>query len=151
MQERAGLLAPGMYVPRLELMSLDGSSATIGESVTGAHEILFLYNTTCPFCRAIMPVWKQVADRALNAGSSVHGLSVDGVAETARYSREHELNFPTLILATDRTRALLGARAVPQTLVIDPEGRVVASWMGGLSPVVIDSLLDFARIQSRVD
>jgi cytochrome oxidase Cu insertion factor (SCO1/SenC/PrrC family) len=79
----------GMYTPSLELERPDGSTAVIGAPDEGAHEILFLYNTTCSFCRAALPAWKEIAGEAPAIGARVYGLSLDPAVETAAYAAEH--------------------------------------------------------------
>jgi peroxiredoxin len=142
--DRNRFLGPGMYIPRLELVDPDGGTGVIGDARQGTGEILLIYNTTCPFCRSVLPVWMELSERASVAGVAVHGLSLDPARETAGFSAEHHLGFRSLLLETERERSLLRAGAVPQTLVLDQEGRILAAMRGALTMEAGDSLLRIA-------
>ena len=75
--ERAQYMVEGTYVPRLELAALDGRRVVIGDPSTGSREVLFVYDTSCGFCRATLPAWNDIAKEAANHGLSVYGLSLN--------------------------------------------------------------------------
>jgi cytochrome c biogenesis protein CcmG, thiol:disulfide interchange protein DsbE len=114
-----------MYIPRLDLELVEGGRVTIGAPPMGRWQVLFLYNTSCGFCRASAPAWEDVARRAHELGVEVYGLSVDSLEATRRFVADHQLTFPSALLNDGRSRALFRADAVPQTVVIDTEGRVL--------------------------
>ena len=142
--ERQQYMLTDLYVPRLELTALDGRRVVIGEPPAGQREVLFVYNTSCGFCRGTVPSWNHIAGEAARRGVAVYGLSLDGLDTTVRYSVDNELGFTTLLLHSDRAKALLRAQAVPQTLVVDSEGRVVLARPGVLTEAATDSVLTIA-------
>lgn len=139
--ERAQYMVEGRYVPRLELSALDGQRVAIGDPSPGSREVLFVYDTSCGFCRASLPAWNDIAEEAASHGFSVYGLSLNEPEGAAKYSAEHDLRFLTLLLDSDRSKALLRAQAVPQTIVVDPNGLVP----GVLSEAATDSILVLLR------
>ena len=138
-------MVEGTYVPRLELAALDGRRVVIGDPSTGSREVLFVYDTSCGFCRATLPAWNDIAKEAANHGLSVYGLSLNEPGGAAEYSAKHDLRFPTLVLDSDRYKALLRAQSVPQTIVVDPSGLVVLARPGVLSEAATDSILVLLR------
>lgn len=143
--EREQYMLTGAYVPRLELAALDGRRVVIGEPSPGSREVLFVYDTSCGFCRATLPAWNDIAEEAASQGFSVYGLSLDELDGAAKYSAEHDLRFLTLLLDSDRIKALLRAQAVPQTIVVDANGLVVLARPGVLSEAATDSILVLLR------
>lgn len=135
------LLSPGMFAPRGELELLTGSRRTIGEAGPGQCQLLFIYNTSCPFCEATRPAWQALA-ATVSAGTatSVLGLSLDSPEETAEHARAQGLNYEVALLSDERVRSLLRAGSVPQTLLIGWDGRVLYSRPGVLTPAAADSL-----------
>ena len=142
--ERQQYMLTDLYVPRLEVAALGGRRVVIGEPPAGQREVLFVYNTSCGFCRGTVPAWNHIAREAARRGVNVYGLSLDGLDATVRYSAENELGFTTLLLVSDRAKALLRAEAVPQTLVVDSDGRVVMARPGVLTEAATDTVLTIA-------
>jgi peroxiredoxin len=143
--ERQQYMLTGMYIPRLELTALDGRPVVIGDAPAGSREVLFVYDTSCGFCRATLPAWNDIAHEAASQGYRVYGLSLDELDAAARYSADHDLRFLTLLLDSDRIKALLRAQAVPQTVVVEPNGLVALARPGALSQAATDSILAFLR------
>lgn len=138
---RSHILRPGMYVPRLELPLLNGQPAVIGSNESGQCELLLVYNTTCEFCRASVPIWNAIATRSRGSdGVQVYGVSLDSIELTRAYAGAHELSYPTAVLLDDRSRSLLRASAVPQTLLITSTGQVLFSRPGLPTEAAVDSL-----------
>ncbi len=53
----------GMYVPSLQVASVEGDSVAVARPGPGEKEVLFVFNTTCPYCRVSVPFWSAVAER----------------------------------------------------------------------------------------
>lgn len=139
--QRQQYMLTGMYVPRLQLTAPDGQRVIVGDPPAGTREILFVYDTTCGFCRANLPLWNDIADEAAKRNAVAYGLSLDDASAAAKYSSDYGLRFPTLLLEGERARALLRAQAVPQSIVVEPNGFVVLARPGVLSRAAADSIL----------
>ena len=132
--ERTTLPHPGIYVPALETTTLTGEHVTVGEAPDGGSQLLFFFTTTCPYCRASLPAWKQlVADAAKLPNTSVLGIALDSVHLTEEYVREHELGFPVATSLDPKLGALYRVRRVPLTLVVKGDGRVYYAKTGEFS------------------
>lgn len=141
--ERARSLQPGAYVPIQQAPTLDGASVTLGDVKPGTRQVVFVYNTACPFCLASIPTWQRVADRLRgNPAATVVAVSLDSVAPTRAYVARHGLRYPSAIMVDQRAAGLFRFQNVPQTLVIDERGRVLYSHLGRLdSGPAADSVL----------
>jgi peroxiredoxin len=139
--ERAAYPHVGGFVPGFAAQTLDGMAVTIGDRQDGGTQTLFVFNTTCPYCKASLPSWRAIAatlDTALGAGA-VYGISLDSAQLTRSYAQEHDLDFPIVQFPQRKLMALYRTRSVPLTLVLDGEGRIVLSHIG---IVAQDSLVE---------
>jgi thiol-disulfide isomerase/thioredoxin len=145
--ERSAWLHPGSYVPPVPASFLTGDTITLGAPPSGTRQVLFVFTTTCPYCRASLPAWQSLAERADSLTSlgisapRVVGLSLDSITATAAYVQEHGLRFPVSQFGSRRDQALYRTRSVPLILVVDSDSRVAYSRMGVLtSPAALDSV-----------
>jgi peroxiredoxin len=123
----ATTLHEGSYVPPVRVASLDGDSVTLGAVPDRTErQVLFLFTTTCPYCRATLPTWRTLADSLRRTASRIQvlGVSLDSARVTREYRAAHQLDFPVGLLASPKYVALYKALAVPQTIVLDADGRV---------------------------
>lgn len=140
---------PGMYVPSFRTATLDGAPVVIGEAPAGARQVLFVFTTTCQYCKATLPAWKRIAaeSRTAEGGKpAVLGISLDSVDVTRKYTADHKLTYPVAQLTDPKLIAMYRAGSVPLTLVLDEQGRTIHSRVGEIStPAAIDSVITAVR------
>lgn len=137
LRTKATLPFRGYAMPTFRTKTLTGDSLTVAElSDTVSRQLVFVFTTTCPFCKATLPIWAGLADSSQRLGRPVRivALSLDSVAETSRYAAEHSLRYPVATFPTWKLAQLFRARAVPQTLVLDHDGQVIYAHTGRLQP-----------------
>ena len=77
-----------------------------------------------------------------NGDVHVYGVSLQNAAETEAFVSEHGIGFPVVSLTDRKLRALYRSYLVPQTVVLDPEGRVKYARVGAVTEeAVIDSII----------
>jgi peroxiredoxin len=132
---------PGLYVGALALTTLDGRPAALG--ALGHRELLFFFNTTCPYCRASLPAWNAIADRVRAATDlAVYGVAFDSAAAAAAYAAEQGLRFPVIAQPDPRIVGLYRVSSVPLVLVVNADGRMAYVRLGVLAaPRAIDSVV----------
>jgi len=129
----------GMYVPRVDATTLSGTSIVLGEP--GRRQLLYFFTTTCPYCLASVPVWKDLVTEAARSDVQVVGVAMDSAAHVERYRSDHGLTFPIVLLDDDRIAALYRATRVPLTLLVSETGRVEHARTGELTnAAAIDSV-----------
>jgi thiol-disulfide isomerase/thioredoxin len=127
------------YVPPVPASFLTGDTITLGAPPSGTRQVMLVFTTTCPYCRASLPAWQSLAERAdslRNIGISaprIVGLSLDSIDATTAYVQEHALNFPVTQFESRRNQALYRTRSVPLILIVDSDSRVAYSRMGVLT------------------
>lgn len=142
-RRRLAALHEGAFVPSLRLATIGGDSVTLGEPTEAGRQLVFVFNTRCPFCKATLPAWDSLADsvRRLDRGIQVLGLAIDSVGKVRSYVAANRLGYPMVSLTTVREVALYRAGTVPQTVVIGHGGRVRFATVGQLvSSAVLDSV-----------
>lgn len=150
----ASTLHGGSVVPGFQTTTIAGDSVTIGEAVdTNARQVVFVLTTSCPYCKATLPIWARMADSLGHPGATrvqVIALSLDSLDTSRRYAEEHQLQYPMATFPTTKLKRLYRANLVPTTAVLDHEGRVLYAHAGLLdNPAVLDSLYLAARAPVR--
>ena len=150
----ASTLHSGSVVPAFRAATLNGDSVTIGEAPgPDTRQVLFVLTTTCPYCKATLPVWSRLADsltRLPNHSIQVIAISLDSLQATRRFVTEHALSYPVVTFPSPRLRRLYRAGAVPMTVVLDKDGRVLHARTGLLDvPAVLDSIHRAATLPLR--
>jgi peroxiredoxin len=139
----------GMYVPTFTAPTVDGAAVTIGERTDGGKQVLFLFTTTCPYCKASLPAVREVALAAAQEpapGAAMYGIALDSLSLAAEYAAANDLRFPIVEFPARKLRHLYRARSVPIILVLNPEGRVVLGRTGVLeNREAIDSIVQAIR------
>jgi hypothetical protein len=125
---------PGYVVPTLRVGVLSRDSMVVGElEDTLARQVVYVFTTTCPYCRATLPIWGLVFDSLSHMPSSkvqVVAMRLDSAAATAAYAAEHHLQFPIAFFPDWKSPRYFRAHAVPQTLVLSHFGVVLYSHTG---------------------
>lgn len=138
----------GIFVPTFDAVTLEGNKVRIGRTSLGGRQVLFIFTTTCPFCRASIPYWKQIAASVdtVSEDVEVYGIAVDSISRAPRYVLEHRLPFPVLGFPERKLSHLYRASWVPLTMVLDSDGRVVYARRGVIeSSATVDSVIAAVR------
>ena len=89
LQQRERLPYEGLWVPTFDATTLEGENVVIGSEEEDAHQVLLLFDTTCPFCRSSLPAWANLSNRLAGIGEpvvQVYGISLSPEAETRLYA-----------------------------------------------------------------
>jgi peroxiredoxin len=136
---------PNSYLPAVQTATLDGQPVTIGQLPQPGRQVLFVYTTTCPYCKATLPAWKRITgvmDTLTAQRAQVYGVSLDSADVTRNYAAAHALPYATVRFTEEKQVRMYRAGAVPMTLVLDQDGRIVYSRVGELSaPAAVDSVI----------
>jgi len=120
----------GSVLPAFQVKTLDTNESVSLDQYRGKIVILNLFASWCPPCRMEIPdfieLQKKHADRL-----SVVGLSYDrgAAADLKRFLNEMGVNY-NVYWGSEEIAQYVGLRGIPHTLVLDPEGRVVRSYIG---------------------
>ena len=125
-------------VPDLTMTTIDGRTVSMADQ-RGKVVLVNFWATWCGPCREEIPYLVQLAARYPDH-LTVIGVSEDagGVDLVASFAAQYGVNYPIVMSTPDIKRAFPGVVALPTSFVVDPEGRIVESHVGLISPIVLE-------------
>jgi peroxiredoxin len=123
----------GDQVPEYSAPDLAGEEVAFADHL-GEVVLINVWATWCGPCRVEMPPIQNIYSRFKDQGFTVLAVSIDtgpGYREKVdEFVREFELDFPVLLDPQSRISRVLQTIGVPETFVLDREGRIVKRWIG---------------------
>lgn len=108
--------------------------------------VVNFWATWCPPCVEEMPDLQRVHDEYMSRGVTVVGLGIDSPAALKRFRDQHGLSLP--LFAAGASGSELGrslgnpSGALPYTILVDRNGRIVRSRLGQIQPAELRRWLD---------
>ena len=133
----SGRPLPGQTAPDFTLTLLDGSPFSLSDQ-RGKAVVLNFWASWCPPCEKEAPdlqaVWEEYGEK----GVAFVGIAYkDEEAAVRGFLARHDITYPVGLDPTGRIAELYGITGVPETFVLDGEGRVVRFYIG---PVTANQL-----------
>jgi peroxiredoxin len=125
-------LRSGARAPGFELPSLAGAPESL-DRYRGRVLFVNFWATWCAPCREEAPALQRLYERLRGEGFEVLAISIDDAGAREKiesFARELGLGFPILLDADQRVYRAYQAYGVPETFLIDKEGRVVERFIG---------------------
>ncbi len=110
----------------------------------GQVVLVNFWATWCPPCRLEMPGFESVWNDYRDRGFTVVGLATDlgGSGQVAEFVRDRGITYP-VAMATDEVRRLYGGvDMLPQSFLLDKQGRVRKTVAGVFSEGTLRKLVD---------
>jgi peroxiredoxin len=141
-QDNEKILNIGDEAPGFTLKDLDGNEISLS-AYKGAPVILRFFLTDCKFCRADTPVFNKYYERYKSQGLKILYLdSVDMDRKTlAAFQQELQITCPIVLDMGGIVSKKYTVRALPQTIILNPQHRIVAAILGGVSEEELNSSL----------
>lgn len=132
----------GDQAPALAAPSVDGDTVRLA-ALQGSAVLLNVWATWCPPCREEMPGLQALHERYAARGLRVLGVSIDSKgAESAirRFMEDHGITFTILHDASETVARQFRTIGVPETYLIDVDGRIAHRWIGSFDPLAPEVL-----------
>jgi peroxiredoxin len=122
----------GVVTPPLELADLDGKTHRLAD-YRGKAVLVNFWATWCKPCRDEMPSIERLRASLEGRPFAVLAVNVGESADAARgFAASMPLGFPLLLDRDTRTSRAWGARILPATFLIGPDGVARFSYLGEL-------------------
>ena len=119
--------------PALKLKDLDGRTHDLVQ-LRGRVVLINFWATWCPPCRREMPSMERLSQTLKGEAFSVLAVDVGEDADTIdafTAQLDATLTFPILLDTRSRTLQAWKVAGLPTTFLVDRQGRIVASAIGG--------------------
>jgi peroxiredoxin len=119
--------------PELTLTNLGGSPVSLAD-YRGKVVLVNLWATWCPPCKEEMPALESFYRKHADEGFTIVAINDgDPTADVVQFVKDYGLTFPVWLdptyIATEKAFKTLN---LPSSFVIDREGQIVLSWVGGI-------------------
>jgi cytochrome c biogenesis protein CcmG, thiol:disulfide interchange protein DsbE len=140
--------APGLNIRR-PLLGDDGQRRSLAD-YRGQVVVLNFWASWCEPCRAEAPILQKTQARltAAHAGTVLGATYNDAAADSTAFEREFKVSYPSLRDVGTDLADEYGTRALPETFVLDREGKVVAISRGQVTQKFLDNAIDQARAKA---
>lgn len=118
-------LQPGLPAPDFVFPGLDSKTVGLAD-YKGKVVFLNIWATWCPPCREEMPSMEKLYKELKGEDFEILAVSIDasGAKAVAPFMREYHLSFPVLLDPEGTMKTLYGTTGVPESFIIDKEGRI---------------------------
>jgi len=126
-------LAYGDPLPAFTAEALGTGAATSLDQYRGQVLLVNLWATWCIPCRTETPYLQSLYESHRDDGLRIVGVSVDRAADldaVRDFVDEMGVEYDILLDPGGRAERVFRARGLPNSILVDPEGRVVFSWLG---------------------
>jgi thiol-disulfide isomerase/thioredoxin len=120
--------------PELSLTDLEGNPISLAD-YRGKVVLVNLWATWCPPCKEEMPALEAFYRKYADEGFTIVAINDgDPTADVVQFVKDYKLTFPIWLdptyIATEKAFKTLN---LPSSFVIDRDGQIVLSWVGGIN------------------
>lgn len=132
---------------QLREISLANPDGTLGDLSRWQGKVLVVnfWATWCAPCREEIPTLMRVQDKTADKGVQIVGIGLDDAAKIREFAKTFQIRYPIAIAGFQAVEVMrrLGntAGGLPFTVVLDRQGRLVASQLGALTEERLEALL----------
>jgi cytochrome c biogenesis protein CcmG, thiol:disulfide interchange protein DsbE len=140
--------APGLNIRR-PLLGDDGQRRSLAD-YRGQVVVLNFWASWCEPCRAEAPILQKTQAKltAAHAGTVLGATYNDAAADSTAFEREFKVSYPSLRDVGTDLADEYGTRALPETFVLDRDGKVVAISRGQVTQKFLDHAISQAQAKA---
>ncbi|HEX8158467.1 MAG TPA: TlpA disulfide reductase family protein [Solirubrobacteraceae bacterium] len=129
--------------PSLKLPVLGGGGTHSIADLRGKVVVLNFWASWCVPCKAEAPMLDKAQQRLQQTGAgTVVGVTYDdSTPDALQFVRDHKLSYPNVRDVGTKLASRYGTHQVPETFVIDAQGRIVDLHRGQIDQAFIDRAL----------
>ena len=137
-------LAAGDPAPEYAAATVSGDTVSLSD-LRGRPVVVNVWATWCPPCREEMPALESLQQRFADQGLSVVAVSIDAAGDARAvdaFARELAPDVTVLHDPTRRIESAFRTIGVPETFLIDRQGRIARRWIGQFDPLSAEAIED---------
>jgi len=136
----------GAPVPDFTLKSLDGRTMKLSD-LRGKLVLVNFWAPWCAPCKVETPWFIDFYKEYRSSGLEIIGIAVDfGRSEdVAKFVKDRSVNYPILLGNNTVADAFGGLHFIPETFLVDPEGKIIKTVIGSTSKSEFETLIKRAR------
>lgn len=119
----------GKDASNFTLSDLNGKSFSLAK-LRGKVVVIDFWASWCGPCRETMPHVEKLHREFKDKGLVVLGINDEDIDDIRQFVQKNGYTFPTLIDVESAVSELYGVSSIPQTLIIDRDGKVFAHFYG---------------------
>lgn len=137
----------GAMMADFTLSDLQGHTVQLSD-FRGQVVFVNVWATWCPPCVEEMPTMQTLYDQLHERGLEILAVSIDALGEQAvgPFMRERQLSFPVLLDTQSMIERLYRTGGVPESFIIDKQGRLVEKVVGPRDWAHPDVIVMFERL-----
>lgn len=132
----------GSPVPDFQLVSLSGEPMNMSAH-QGKAVVLNFFSSWCAPCRqeaaALEQTWRQYRDRGVQFLSIAYR---DAPSKAQAFLDEFDVTYPAAVEPGNHTARAYGVTGVPETFVVDQQGRLVHHFIGPVTQAELSQILE---------
>jgi peroxiredoxin len=138
--ERKGLKI-GDQAPAFTARNLEGDPISLA-AYKGGPVILRFWSTDCKYCRADTPVFNRYFNEYRSQGLGIVYVNMEaGTDDLQQFVASLEIEFPVISDPKGKIAASYNVKLLPQTIILDPDHRIIAVIIGGVNEDDLHDLL----------
>lgn len=146
-EEEPTVMTQGMMAPTFILKNIKGEEIQINPANDKKVYVLNFWATWCPPCQEEMPdlerFYKKYGDKV-----QFYGINLEeSNKEVTSYIKSKGYTYPILMDSTGDISQIFEISAIPTTIVINSEGKIVERITGGITLEELDLLIKKAGIK----
>ena len=137
-------VAPGAAAPDFKLKDADGKTVSLSD-FKGKVVVLNFWASWCEPCQTEAPLLEHAQPKLERHGATVLGVTYqDNAPDSEGFVRHYHLTYPVLRDITSEFASSYGTHQVPESFIINRQGRVVAISRGEIEQGFVNQALALA-------
>jgi peroxiredoxin len=132
--------AAGTQMPDLRGFDPEGKPVEVEYGKDPRKVLVLVFSPTCPFCDQNWPKWEQVISSLDRSVVRPVGVDVTSTAKTPFLSQHQLTGLPVLEKVDPRVMLNYRFQLTPQTILLDPAGKVEKVWTGVMTDSAVADL-----------
>lgn len=125
-------LQSGDAVPALRGPDINGTEISLTYDTGSPYTLALWFSPTCESCEDNFGIWNEIERRRVPEKLRLIGLCGCTAGEGKEAAAAHGIAFPVLAVTDPGIVDMYKGNLLPQTILIEPEGRIRQVWPGAL-------------------